>query len=156
MKKRLDVKKLVTLTAAILIITSSMPLFAETKDNSVSKVTSNSVVSEKKLSLVKHDKIKDYNYYFYDAVKDGYKSIRSDVLSPKYFIFAGNKTEDTANNLVSQLKMLNNVKEWAGQIYVISPIDGKTYGEADKEAFIDLVGPAINNVKEGVLTGMNR
>ena len=75
MKKRLDVKKLVTLTAAILIITSSMPLFAETKDNSVSKVTSNSVVSEKKLSLVKHDKIKDYNYYFYDAVKDGYKSI---------------------------------------------------------------------------------
>ena len=68
MKKRLDVKKLVTLTAAILIITSSMPLFAETKDNSVSKVTSNSVVSEKKLSLVKHDKIKDYNYYFYDAV----------------------------------------------------------------------------------------
>lgn len=147
MKKRLDVKKLVTLTAAILIITSSMPLFAETKDNSVSKVTSNSVVSEKKLSLVKHDKIKDYNYYFYDAVKDGYKSIRSDVLSPKYFIFAGNKTEDTANNLVSQLKMLNNVKEWAGQIYVISPIDGKTYGEADKEAFIDLVGPAINNVK---------
>ena len=60
-----------------------MPLFAETKDNSVSKVTSNSVVSEKKLSLVKHDKIKDYNYYFYDAVKDGYKWIRRHVLSPK-------------------------------------------------------------------------
>lgn len=147
MKKSLNVKKLVTLTAAILILSSSMPLFAETKDNSVSKVTTNSVVLGNKLSLVKHDKIKDYNYYFYDAVKDGYKSVRSDVMSPKYFIFAGNKTEDTANNLIAQLKMLKNVQEWAGQVYVISPIDGKTYGEADKEAFIDLVGPAISNVK---------
>jgi len=48
MKKRLDVKKLVTLTAAILILTSSMPLFAETKDNDVSKITTNSIVSRKK------------------------------------------------------------------------------------------------------------
>lgn len=147
MKRKVNIKKLITFTAAVLVITSSMPLFAETKDNNVSKVTSVSTVAEKKLKLVSHDKIKNYSYYFYDAAKDGYKSIRSDVLLPKYFIFAGNKTEDSANNLVSQLKMLKNIQEWAGQVYVVNPIDGKTYGEADKEAFIDLVGLAISNVK---------
>ena len=49
---------------------------------------------ENKLSLVKSETVENYNYYVYDAAKDGYKSIRSDVLTPKYYIFAGNKTED--------------------------------------------------------------
>lgn len=100
-----------------------------------------------KLNLVKSDKVANYNYYFYDAAQNGHKSIRSDVLTPKYYIFAGNKTQDEANKLIADLKMLNNVQEWAGQVYVINPIDGKAYGNADKEAFIDLVGGAISNVK---------
>lgn len=100
-----------------------------------------------KLNLVKSDKVANYNYYFYDAAQDGYKSIRSDVLTPKYYIFAGNKTQDEANKLIEDLKMLSNVQEWAGQVYVINPIDGKEYNNADKEAFIDLVGGAISNVK---------
>ena len=53
----------------------------------------------------------------------------------------------TANELIAKLEMLDNVQEWAGQVYVINPLDGKTYGNDDKEAFIDLVGGAINNVK---------
>ena len=147
MKRKINIKKLITFTAAVLVITSSMPLFAETKNNSSSKEITNSIVLEKKLVLVKNDKIKDYNYYFYDATKDGFKSTRSDVLSPKYFIFAGNKTEDEVNNLIAELKILKNVQEWGGQVYVISPKDRKSYGNDDKEAFIDLVGPAISNVK---------
>jgi len=102
---------------------------------------------ENKLSLVKSETVENYNYYVYDATKDGYKSIRSDVLTPKYYIFAGNKTEDTADELIAKLEMLDNVQEWAGQVYVINPLDGKSYGNDDKEAFIDLVGGAINNVK---------
>lgn len=108
---------------------------------------SNSSEVVKKLSLVKSETIKDYSYYFYDATKDGYKSIRSDVLTPKYYIFAGNKTEEAANELIANLKILDNVQEWAGQVYVINPINGKNYDKDDKEAFIDLVGGAINNVK---------
>ncbi|WP_238902066.1 MULTISPECIES: alpha/beta hydrolase family esterase [unclassified Clostridium] len=102
---------------------------------------------EKKLSPVKSERIENYNYYSYDATKDGYKSIRSDVLTPKYYIFAGSKTEDTANDLIGKLEMLDNVQEWAGQVYVINPINGKEYSNDDKEAFIDLVGSAISNVK---------
>jgi len=100
-----------------------------------------------KLSLVKSETVENYNYYVYDAAKDKYKSIRSDVLTPKYYIFAGNKTKNEANELIAKLGILNNVQEWAGQVYIVNPIDGKTYSNNDKEAFIDLVGGAISNVK---------
>ncbi|AGF56677.1 poly(3-hydroxybutyrate) depolymerase [Clostridium saccharoperbutylacetonicum] len=100
-----------------------------------------------KLNLVKSDKVANYNYYIYDAAKDKYQSIRSDILTPKYYIFAGNKTKAEANELIAKLGLLKNVQDWAGQVYVVNPIDGKTYGNDDKEAFIDLVGGAISNVK---------
>jgi len=143
MKKRLTmkkVKKTFTFLIVAVMITGSFVAFGQSKK-------SNSPVVVKKLSLVKSETVENYNYYFYDATKDGYKSIRSDVLTPKYYIFAGNKTEDAANDLIAKLEMLDNVEEWAGQVYVINPLDGKTYGNADKEAFIDLANGAINNVK---------
>lgn len=100
-----------------------------------------------KLSLAKNEKVKDYNYYVYNAAKEGFKSVRSDVLTPKYYIFAGNKTEESANELVENLEMSDNIQEWGAEVYVINPLNGKEYTNDDKEAFIDLVGMAINNVK---------
>jgi poly(3-hydroxybutyrate) depolymerase len=143
MKKWLKINKVKKLLAVSIVagmLMGSFVVSGQSKEGNSSEVV-------KKLSLVKSETIANYNYYVYDAVKDGYKSIRSDVLTPKYYIFAGNKTEDTANDLIAKLEMLDNVQEWAGQVYVINPLDGKAYGNADKEAFIDLVGGAINNAK---------
>ena len=106
---------------------------------------SNSSDIANKLSLVKSEK--GANYYVYDAAKDKYQSTRSDILTPKYYIFAGNKTKNEANELIEKLGMLKNVQEWAGQVYVVNPINGQAYGNDDKEAFIDLVGGANSNVK---------
>ncbi|MHC1681469.1 MAG: PHB depolymerase family esterase [Clostridiaceae bacterium] len=147
---RNKVKKILAASMVAGILMSSVPVNAVTvnavpENAQISVVSSSGVVN--KLSLVESKTVKNYKYYFYDAAKDGYKSIRSDVLTPKYYIFAGNKTKDEANKLVANLAMLKNVQEWAGQVYVVNPINGKSYSEADKEAFIDLVGPAINNVK---------
>jgi len=106
---------------------------------------SNSSDIANKLILVKSEK--GANYYVYDAAKDKYQSTRSDILTPKYYIFAGNKTKNEANELIEKLGMLKNVQEWAGQVYVVNPINGQAYGNDDKEAFIDLVGGANSNVK---------
>ncbi|WP_315110049.1 PHB depolymerase family esterase [Clostridium intestinale] len=140
MRGQLAVKKLLIVYVIVVMMAG---LFVGCEQN---KKENRSGV-EKKLSLVKSETIENYNYYSYDATKDGYKSIRSDVLTAKYYIFAGNKTEDTANDLIGKLEMLDNVEEWAGQVYVINPINGKEYNDDDKEAFIDLVGSAISNVK---------
>jgi poly(3-hydroxybutyrate) depolymerase len=140
MKKWFTIKKLLAVSIVSVMITGTVVGCAKSKQSSSAMVVN-------KLSLVKSEKVANYNYYVYDAAKDGYKSIRSDILTPKYYIFAGNKTQVTANDLVAKLEMLDNVEQWAGQVYVINPLDGKTYGNDDKEAFIDLVGGAISNVK---------
>lgn len=67
------------------------------------------------------------NYYYYDATKDGHKSVRSDVLTSDYYIFAGNKSEEEANNLISELNMMDKVQEWGSRVYVINPINGAEY-----------------------------
>lgn len=135
------VKKLLAVSIVAGMITGLFVGCGQSKEEN----TSSEVVNI--LSLVKSETVQNYNYYVYKATEDGYKSIRSDVLTPKYYIFAGNKTEDEANELISKLEMVDNVQQWAGEVYVINPIDGKTYGDNDKEAFIDLVGGAIANVK---------
>lgn len=104
-------------------------------------------VVEDILTLTNSEVTEGYSYYVYNALADGYTSIRSDVLTPKYYIFAGNKSEEDANKLIADLGLLENVREWAGEVYVISPLNGEVYDDKDKEAFIDLVGGAINNVK---------
>lgn len=135
------VKKLLAVSIVAGMITGLFVGCGQSKEEN----TSSEVVNI--LTLMKSEAVENYNYYGYDATQDGYKSIRSDVLTPKYYIFAGNKTEATANELISKLEMVDNVQQWAGEVYVINPIDGKTYGDDDKEAFIDLVGGAISNVK---------
>ena len=115
--------------------------------NSVIDEVSEEVVVEDILTLTNSEVTDGYSYYMYNALADGYTSIRSDVLTPKYYIFAGNKSEEDANKLISKLGLLDNVREWAGEVYVISPLNGEVYDDSDKEAFIDLVGEGINNVK---------
>lgn len=134
------VKKLLAVSIVASMIMGSFVGCGQSKEGNYLEVID-------KLSLVQSETVENYNYYAYDATQDGYKSIRSDVLTPKYYIFDGNKTVDEANELIEELEMLDNIQEWAGQVYVINPLDGKKYGDDDKEAFIDLVGGAINNVK---------
>ena len=88
------------------------------------------------LKLGKDENGENTNYYFYDATEEGYKSIRSDVLTPDYYIFAGNKNEEEANKLLKELNMIENIQEWGSKVYVINPINGETYTDEDKEAFI--------------------
>ena len=84
--------------------------------------------------------------YVYDALKDGFESIYSNVLTPQYYVFAGVKTEEEAESIVDQLDMMDNIQEWGSTIQVISPLDGKGYTEKDKDAFIESV-VAASNVK---------
>lgn len=140
MKNQLTAKKSLIVSIVAVMIAGLFVGCGRNKEENNSRM-------EEKLSFVKSETVENYNYYIYDAAKDGYKSIRSDVLTPKYYIFAGNKNEDTANDLVAKLEMLDNVQEWAGQVYVINPLDGKNYGDEDREAFINLVGGAVNNAK---------
>lgn len=114
--------------------------------NTVTDEVSEEVV-EDILTLTNSEVTEGYSYYMYNAFADGYTSIRSDVLTPKYYIFAGNKSQEDANKLIADLGLLENIREWAGEVYVISPLNGEVYDDKDKEAFIDLVGGAINNVK---------
>lgn len=99
------------------------------------------------LKLGKDENGENTNYYFYDATEEGYKSIRSDVLTPDYYIFAGNKNEEEANKLLKELNMIENIQKWGSKVYVINPINGETYTDEDKEAFINLVGVSIRNIK---------
>lgn len=116
------------------------------------KEISNNPISnaEEKVEVLKLGQDKDgnnTNYYFYDAEQNGYKSIRSNILTPDYYIFAGNKTNEEANQLLTELNMIDNIREWGSKVYFINPINGESYTDEDKESFIDLVGGAVRNVK---------
>lgn len=138
---------MIGLAATVIVFASSLTGCCAPKAENASEATIRAASAENTLTMVQSETVEHYNYYVYDAMKDGFSSIRSDVFLPKYYVFAGSKTEEEANELVAELDMLSNVREWAGQIYVINPINGETYGKDDTEAFIDLVGGAINNVK---------
>ncbi len=89
-----------------------------------------------------------FNYFMFDSAEAGYQSQRSNVLTPTFYIYAGNKTKGQADSLVAQLDMADVVETWASNVYVIPPMDGEKYTEEDATAFIDLVaqGP-VSNVK---------
>ena len=85
--------------------------------------------------------------YSYSALDNVLLAHRSDVVIPVYYIFAGRKTLQEAEDLVAnQLKMMDHINEWGATVYVISPIGG-SYTEADVQAFKDLVDRAAKNVK---------
>ncbi len=94
-------------------------------------------------------------YYFYSAKENGYDSNRTDIMSPAFYIFAGTKTEEEANELVNELGMTETIQKWAGSICVVNPLEG-SYGVKDQTAFLELVnsyGPAKNVKAVGIEEG---
>lgn len=90
----------------------------------------------------------NYQYFTYDALKDGYQSSRSDILTPSYYIFAGSKDLLTANQLIEELDMIDTVREWGSSIFVINPINENEYGQEDLNYFNNLIKSApIKNIK---------
>ena len=84
------------------------------------------------------DKLAEANGNFaYDAANDGVEYHHSNMLSPAYYVFAGKKDLDGANQVVSDLGLAPSIEEWVGSVTVVNPT-GDTYADADVEAFMKL------------------
>lgn len=106
--------------------------------------------------VVNSEIMTDYSYYYYNAEDSGYLSQRSNILTPTYYIFAGEKDLIQANQLIADLEMIDNVNNWGSQIYVINPLNNAEYSADDVIAFKKIVGMAARNVKViGIDTGVN-
>lgn len=149
------IKKWIKISILLATITSTtMGLIS--CENSVTNTSGNNIESSEqaqvlndgsKLKLAKNEDGTDTNYYYYNAYEDGFTPTRADVVIPTYYIFAGSKTEEEANKIVEELNMINNLEQWGAQVYVVNPLNEEGYGNDDKEAFIDLVGIGVKNVK---------
>lgn len=84
--------------------------------------------------------------YTYNAANDGYTTDYSSAFTPVYYIYAGQLSEENAENLLEEMGMVSHIYEWAASVTIVNPIE-ETYGDKDAEAFIDLLGGAISNVK---------
>lgn len=85
--------------------------------------------------------------YTYDAANDGYTTDYSSTFTPKYYLYAGNIDEEEAETLLDKLEISDNLHEWAGTINVITPLNGDKYTEKDADAFINLLGTGVSNIK---------
>lgn len=149
------IKKWIKISILLATITSTtMGLIS--CGNSVTNTSGNNIESSEqaqvlndgsKLKLAKNEDGTDTNYYYYNAYEDGFTPTSADVVIPTYYIFAGSKTEEEANKIVEELNMINNLEQWGAQVYVVNPLNEEGYGNDDKEAFIDLVGIGVKNVK---------
>ena len=149
------IKKWIKISILLATITSTtMGLIS--CGNSVTNTSGNNIESSEqaqvlndgsKLKLAKNEDGTDTNYYYYNAYGDGFTPTRADVVIPTYYIFAGSKTQEEANKIVEELNMINNLEQWGAQVYVVNPLNEEGYGNDDKEAFIDLVGIGVKNVK---------
>ena len=149
------IKKWIKISILLATITSTtMGLIS--CGNSVTNTSGNNIESSEqaqvlndgsKLKLAKNEDGTDTNYYYYNAYEDGFTPTRADVFIPTYYIFAGSKTQEEANKIVEELNMINNLEQWGAQVYVVNPLNEEGYGNDDKEAFIDLVGIGVKNVK---------
>lgn len=149
------IKKWIKISILLATITSTtMGLIS--CGNSVTNTSGNNIESSEqaqvlndgsKLKLANNEDGTDTNYYYYNAYEDGFTPTRADVVIPTYYIFAGSKTQEEANKIVEELNMINNLEQWGAQVYVVNPLNEEGYGNDDKEAFIDLVGIGVKNVK---------
>ncbi|WP_347372433.1 alpha/beta hydrolase family esterase [Clostridium saudiense] len=149
------IKKWIKISILLATITSTtMGLIS--CGNSVTNTSGNNIESSEqaqvlndgsKLKLAKNEDGTDTNYYYYNAYEDGFTPTRAYVVIPTYYIFAGSKTQEEANKIVEELNMINNLEQWGAQVYVVNPLNEEGYGNDDKEAFIDLVGIGVKNVK---------
>lgn len=87
------------------------------------------------------------NYFTYDASLEGYISRFSNVFTPNFYIYAGNKSEQEVLDLIDELGILPYVQEWAGKVQVINPLNETNYGKKDAGQFIELLGAAVSNAK---------
>ena len=139
---------LATITSTTMGLISCGNSVTNTSGNNIESSEQTQVLNdESKLKLAKNEDGTDTNYYYYNAYEDGFAPTRADVVIPTYYIFAGSKTEEEANKIVEELNMINNLEQWGAQVYVVNPLNEEGYGNDDKEAFIDLVGVGIKNVK---------
>ena len=104
------------ITKALLALTLSLLMLAA--PISVNQLYAN----ENILTEVTSDTINNYTYYEYDSEADGYTSERSNILTPIYYIFAGKQDLTSADKLIEEIGLLDNVHEWAGKVYIINPI----------------------------------
>ena len=149
------IKKWIKISILLATITSTT-MGVISCGNSVTNTSGNNIESSEqaqvlndgsKLKLAKNEDGTDTNYYYYNAYEDGFTPTRADVVIPTYYIFAGSKTQEEANKIVEELNMINNLEQWGAQVYVVNPLNEEGYGNDDKEAFIDLVGIGVKNVK---------
>lgn len=94
--------------------------------------------------------------FSYNAADDGAELHHSNLLSPNYYVFAGNRDADGAAELVGQLGLAQSIEAYAGAVTVVNPADGEAYTSADVDAFIELAasaGPASNVKVIGVDEG---
>lgn len=128
------------ITKALLALTLSLLMLAA--PISVNQLYAN----ENILTEVTSDTINNYTYYEYDSEADGYTSKRSNILTPIYYIFAGKQDLTSADKLIEEIGLLDNVHEWAGKVYIINPISTQ-YNNDDVTAFKKLAGTGVSNIK---------
>lgn len=128
------------ITKALLALTLSLLMLAA--PISVNQLYAN----ENILTEVTSDTINNYTYYEYDSEADGYTSKRSNILTPIYYIFAGKQDLTSADKLIEETGLLDNVHEWAGKVYIINPISTQ-YNNDDVTAFKKLAGTGVSNIK---------
>lgn len=88
-----------------------------------------------------------HNRYDYNALEDGYTTDYSSIMSPQYYVYAGNVNKEEAETLLDQMKIADNLHEWAATIHVITPLNNDQYTQKDADSFIDLLGTGSSNVK---------
>lgn len=132
-----------------LLILAATVILTACATNQTKTPSSSSNVNKESITLVKttNEETKQA-YYIFDSKTAGYKSSRSDVLTPTFYIFPGKKSIDKANQQLIDMGLSQAVKEWASNVYVLPPANGEEYTDEDATAFLDLVAKApVTNVK---------
>ncbi|WP_323089318.1 alpha/beta hydrolase family esterase [Allobaculum sp. JKK-2023] len=122
-----------TLTLGSLIQTA--PVFAE-------ETSQTEAQSETGITLTRNE---DSGCYFW---KPPSYSHRSDIMTPEYYVFAGNLSEADMKDLIDEMDAEDALNEWGSSITFITPKNGETYSDADVESFETMISHApIKNIK---------
>lgn len=114
----------------------------------------NIFAEEKRASDISFELVKstdseaDYQYFYFDALKAGYHSERSDVLTPQFFIFKEIQDEVEAKKLIEQLDMQEVIEKWGANVWVLPVSSNGDNREAVANNFLEIasVNP-VRNVK---------
>lgn len=84
--------------------------------------------------------------YSYAGESRDFTFAHSNIVAPAYYVYAGEKTQAEADQLVSDLGLQENIDAWGGTATVINPI-ADAYGPDDNDALKALIAIAATNVK---------